>query len=97
MMNRQQLIDLVVANPELAPMLKNEYRIELLKAYAEAIDRSGMSKTEEVAKLYNTAKIFNVTQALKPLTEILNVPLSTVNRRLHMAREKGLVTKISNI
>lgn len=94
-MNRDKLITLVISYPELATMLKNEYRIELLKAFAESIDRSEMNKTQEVARLYNAAKAFNVTQPLKPIMEILDVKLSTVNRRLHMAREAGLVAKIS--
>lgn len=95
MMNKEQLLELVTTYPEVVPMLKNEYRVELLKEYANSIDRSLMNKTQEAADLYNTAKAFNITQPLKPMMEILDVKLSTVNRRLHMAREAGLVIKIS--
>jgi hypothetical protein len=95
MMNKEQLLELVTTYPEVVPMLKNEYRVELLKEYANSIDRSLMNKTQEAADLYKTAKAFNITQPLKPMMEILDVKLSTINRRLHMAREAGLVIKIS--
>ena len=86
---------LVLEYPELAERLDPEYRVELFKFYSVGIDSEPMNKTEEMAALYLLAKKFKVTQPMKPISEILQISNTTASRRISMARDNGLVPKIT--
>ena len=86
---------LVLEYPELAERLDPEYRVELFKFYSVGIDSEPMNKTEEMAALYLLAKKFKVTQPMKPIAEILQISNTTASRRISMARDNGLVLKIT--
>ena len=91
----RRALELVIKYPEMMDKISNDYRIILYKLYASELDLKGMNKTQEAATLYNMSKDFKLSQSLKVIMDILQVKLSTINRRLHMAREAGLVAKIS--
>lgn len=90
-----EALELVLKYPEMMDKFNNDYRVDLFRLYATRLDTEVMNKTQEAAALYNASKDFKLSQSLKVIMEILQVKLSTINRRLHMAREAGLVIKIS--
>lgn len=88
-------LELVRKHPESIYTFLPEYRQRLCKIHLLQLSTVGLSKTEEAALYYNTAKNFGVKQVQKMIAEILDINFSTFTKRLHMAREAGLIAKKS--
>lgn len=87
----EETLELVRKYPDLIYKFETAYRQRLARLYISKLDTSMMNKTQETATLYNAIKAFGATRTQSILKVHLGVDMSTVSRRLHMAREAGLI------
>ena len=85
------ILDVSLNSPEFLDNLTPEYRTHLFKVQSERFDSEMLNKTQEMANLYNLAKQLKVPMAVKSIRDILDLPMTTVERRVYMARHAGLI------
>lgn len=95
-MLHNKLIEIILGDMEASKLFTVEARKNLYLRHISALAAVHKTKTEEIAELYNLSKRFGVAWAVPILSEFLSVPQYVINKRLYLAREKGLVKKVSS-
>ena len=91
----REVLDLVIRYPDLIDHFTAGYREKLLTLWLESSNTTNRdtSKTETTALLYTYAKRFKVSKPQLFLANYLDTKVGTIDRRLFIARQKGLINK----
>jgi hypothetical protein len=93
--NSEKLITLILEDESVAKLLTTEARKSLYLKHLDSRSVSYPSKTLEIADLYRLGKKFGVHKTPKVLSDYLGVSTATLDGRLHMARVRGELEKVS--
>lgn len=90
----EKLIELILEDQNASRLLTVEARKNLYLKYISSRSRTYLTKSAEIADLYQLGKRFGVHHTTKLLREFLNVSQVTLDGRLHMARSRGEINKV---
>ena len=91
----EKLVALILEDDSTSKLLTVEARKNLYLRYISSREVTYPSKTLEIADLYRLGKKFGVRHTPKILAEYLEVTPEAIDGRLHMARVRGELEKVS--